>query len=116
MYARGARGRGWRRARGACGTRSHDVAGRLRVEGDVVGAHLGEVLDDPVDGRHHQVDVDGRGDAVVLEGLAHHRADRQVGHVVVVHHLRARRRRVGGRGARCGVGWRPASARGGGAR
>ena len=60
------------------------MSGRLRVEGDEVGAGVGEVADDGIDRRHHQVDVNRRLDAVVLERLADHRADGEVGHVVVV--------------------------------
>mmetsp|Transcript_38520 Transcript_38520/g.90418 ORF Transcript_38520/g.90418 Transcript_38520/m.90418 type:complete len:291 (+) Transcript_38520:52-924(+) len=73
-----------------------DVVGRLRVEGDVRRAGRDEVGDDRVDRRNHEVNVDGRGDAVVAERLAHHRADGEVRDVVVVHnvevdHVRARR-------------------------
>lgn len=71
--------------------RAVDVAGGLRVEGDEIGAGVGEVADDRVDGRHHQVHVDRGLDAVVLERLAHHRANGQVGHEVVVHHVELRR-------------------------
>ena len=71
--------------------RAVDVAGRLRVEGDVVGARVGKVVDQLVDRRHHHVHVDRRLDAVVLERLADQRADGQVGHVVVVHHVEVHR-------------------------
>mmetsp|Transcript_25620 Transcript_25620/g.58308 ORF Transcript_25620/g.58308 Transcript_25620/m.58308 type:complete len:329 (-) Transcript_25620:32-1018(-) len=79
--------------------RAVNVAGGLRVEGDVVGARVRKAVDDVVDGRDHEVHVDGRLDAVVLERLADHRADSQVGHVVVVHHVKvdhisARRKHV----------------------
>jgi len=68
--------------------RAVNVSGRLRVEGDEVGAGVGEVADDGIDRRHHQVDVNRRLDAVVLERLADHRADGEVGHVVVVHDVK----------------------------
>ena len=61
---------------------------RLRVERDVRGPGVREVLDDAVDGRHHEVHVDGRRDAVLAQGRADHGADGQVGHVVVVHHIK----------------------------
>jgi hypothetical protein len=68
---------------------------RLRVERDVRGARVGEVLDDAVDGRDHEVDVDGRRDAVLAQGRADHGADRQVGHVVVVHDVEVHDVRAG---------------------
>mmetsp|Transcript_22054 Transcript_22054/g.39427 ORF Transcript_22054/g.39427 Transcript_22054/m.39427 type:complete len:306 (-) Transcript_22054:9-926(-) len=86
-----------------------DVRRRLRVEGDVRGTRLGEVADDAVHRRDHQVHVNRLLDTVVAEGLAHHRADGEVRHVVVVHdvkvdhigaalhgvlHLRTQRREV----------------------
>ena len=58
------------------------------MERDVRGARVREVLDDAVDGRHHEVHVDGRRDAVLAQGRADHGADGQVGHVVVVHHIK----------------------------
>ncbi|MNN56325.1 hypothetical protein D3C81_1712470 [compost metagenome] len=57
------------------------------MEGDVAGAGLDEVADDPIDRLDHQVGVDRRADAVLAQGAADHRADGQVGHVVVVHHV-----------------------------
>ena len=53
------------------GEMAHNVAGGLGVEGDVVCARLGEILDDRIHRRHHQVHVDRRLDPIVLEGLAH---------------------------------------------
>jgi hypothetical protein len=67
--------------------RAVDVLAGLGVEGDVGGAGLGEVRDDAVHRLDHQVHVDGRGDAVLAQGLADQRADGQVGHVVVVHDI-----------------------------
>ena len=64
-----------------------DVLGGLRMEGDVGGACLGEVGNDAVHRLHHQVHVDGRRDAVLAQGLANERADGQVRHVMVVHHV-----------------------------
>jgi len=64
-----------------------DVLRRLRVEGDEGGARVRELADDLVDRRNHQVDVNRRLNAVLAQGAAHHRADGQVGHVVVVHHV-----------------------------
>jgi len=66
---------------------SVDVVGGLRVEGDEGGAGIGKVGDDAVDGGDHQMHVNGGGDAVIAQGLADHGANRQVGDVVVVHHI-----------------------------
>src|SRR3989344_3934627 len=62
------------------------------VEGDDVGAGLGEGRGQGVNGLHHQVHVDGHlraigFDAVLAQGLADHRPEGQVGHVMVVHHV-----------------------------
>ncbi len=61
------------------------------MEGDQIGAGLGEVGDDAVDRAHHQVHIDRHRLAVALgvraDRLADQRADRQVRHVVVVHHI-----------------------------
>ena len=69
---------------------------RLRVEGDVGGAGLGEVGDDPVHGLDHQVDVDGGGDPMLAQGLADQGADGQVGDIVVVHDVEVDDVRPGG--------------------
>ena len=61
-----------------------DVLGGLGVEGDDVGAGLGEVGDDAIDRLHHQVHVDRRR-GVRADGLAHQRTDGEVGDVMVVH-------------------------------
>ena len=66
--------------------RAVDVLGGLGVEGDDVGAGLGEVGHDAIDRLHHQVHVDRRR-GVRADGLAHQRADGEVGDVVVVHHV-----------------------------
>jgi hypothetical protein len=66
--------------------RAVDVLGRFRVEGDHVGTGLGEIGNDAVHRLHHQVHVDHRF-GVRAQRLAHQRADGQVGHVMVVHHV-----------------------------
>ncbi|MCY1547785.1 hypothetical protein D9M68_838620 [compost metagenome] len=63
------------------------MLGGFRVEGDVAGAGLDEVADDAIHRLDHQVHVDRRGDAVLAQRRADHRADGQVRHVVVVHHV-----------------------------
>src|SRR5690606_21791816 len=55
--------------------RAVDVFGGLGMEGDVRGPGAGEVGHDPVHRLDHEVHVDGGGDAVPAQGLAHLRAD-----------------------------------------
>ena len=50
----------------------------------IITVKCGEYLDHLIDGLHHEVDVDVCGHTVVSEGLAHHGADGQVGHIVIV--------------------------------
>ncbi|MNE20922.1 hypothetical protein D3C80_1140650 [compost metagenome] len=57
------------------------------MEGNVGRACFDEVADDTVDRADHQVHVDGCRHAVLAQGGADHRADRQVGNVVVVHDI-----------------------------
>ena len=68
----------------ACGRRARWPPGWKR---DVGRAGLGEIRNDAVDRLDHQVHVDRRGDAVLAQRLAHQRPDREVRHVVVVHHV-----------------------------
>ncbi len=68
------------------------VARGVGVEADEVGAGLGKGGGQRIDRPHHQVHVDRHGHAggglgVGLEGLADHGAEREVGHIVVVHHV-----------------------------
>jgi len=56
------------------------------VKGDDVGAGLGEVGNDPVDGLDHQVHVDRRG-CQRADGGTDKGADGQVGDVMVVHDI-----------------------------
>ena len=67
--------------------RAVHMATRLGVKGDPGSAGGGEGADQVVDRLHHQMHVDGRGDAIVSERLAHHGSDGEVGHIVVVHHV-----------------------------
>ena len=63
-----------------------DVGARLRMDGDVVGAGLGERIEEIVDRRDHEVYVE-RLLGVGAKRLHHGRADRQVGHEMAVHHV-----------------------------
>ncbi len=58
----------------------------LGMDGDDVGAGLGEGLEIEVDRRDHQVDVERLG-GVRAEGLHHRRPDGDVGHEMAVHHV-----------------------------
>ncbi|KAG1388354.1 hypothetical protein G6F58_013510 [Rhizopus delemar] len=66
------------------------------MEADVGGTGLGEIRNDAVHRLDHQVHVDRRGHAVLAQGLADHRADGQVGDIVVVHHVHVDPVRAGG--------------------
>ena len=68
----------------------------FRVEGDVGRTRLDEVTDDTVHGADHQVRINRRGDAVLAQCGAHHRADGQVGYVVVVHDIEVHEVGTGG--------------------
>ena len=72
--------------------RAVDMRRGVRVEGDDVGTGLAEGLGQRVDRLHHQMHVDRRRGSirfhgVLLQRLADHRAEGQVGHVMVVHHV-----------------------------
>ena len=58
----------------------------LRVDGDDVGAGLGESIEERVDRRDHQVDVERLG-RVRAERFHDGGPDRQVGHEMAVHHI-----------------------------
>ena len=63
------------------------VAAGFGVEGDDVRARVGEGGDEAVHRFDHQVHVHRYG-GVGLDGGAHHRAEGEVGHVMVVHHVK----------------------------
>src|ERR1700728_4758238 len=64
-----------------------DVLGGFGVERDVGGTGRGEIRHDAVDRAHHQVHVDRCLHAVAAQCRAHHRADGEIRHVVIVHHV-----------------------------
>ena len=62
------------------------------MKADVVGPSVGESSGQSVHGLNHQVDIHRYRGAIGLycmrlEGPADHRAEGQVGHVMVVHHI-----------------------------
>ena len=63
-----------------------EVRPGLGMDGDDVGAGLGEGVEERVDRRDHQMDVERLG-GVRAERLHHRRADREVGHEMAVHHV-----------------------------
>ena len=67
----------------------------IGVEGDIGSAGLGKHADQFIHGLDHEVDVDGRGNSVGSQGLADHRPDGEVGHVVIVHHIKVDHVRTG---------------------
>ncbi len=59
---------------------------RLGMKRDVAGARRREIRNDAVHRSDHQMHVDRRLD-VLAQRLAHHRTDREIGHVMIVHHV-----------------------------
>jgi hypothetical protein len=53
------------------------------VSSPSVGKHTNEIID----GLYHKVNVDGRHYTVLAQRLAYHRADRQIGYIVIVHDI-----------------------------
>ena len=54
---------------------------------DQTGTGLGKIRHDPIHRLDHQVDIDRRSDAMLAQGLADQRANGEVRHVVIVHHI-----------------------------
>ncbi len=63
-----------------------EVRPGLGMDGDRVRSGLGEGLEERIDRRDHQMDVERLG-GVRAKRLHHRRADRQVGHEMAVHHV-----------------------------
>ena len=63
------------------------MTARLRVESDDVGASFGKQRNQRIYRLHHQVHID-TDLHVRTNGFAHQWANREVGHVVVVHHVK----------------------------
>jgi len=57
------------------------------VEGDDVGARLGKIRNDAINGFDHQVHVNWRA-GMRTDGFANQRSDCQIGDVMVVHHIK----------------------------
>lgn len=63
------------------------------MKADQVGARLGKGSRQRIHRLHHQVHINGHWlaagrDAVRAQRLAHHRAECEVGHIVLVHHVK----------------------------
>ena len=59
----------------------------FRVKGDDIGTGLGKIGNDPVHRFHHQMHVDRRV-GVRTDRRANHGTDREVGDIVIVHHIK----------------------------
>lgn len=60
-------------------TRHRRHAGRTNIAG------LGEIGNETIDRLNPEMDIDVDGNAMVTQGGAHHRPDRQVRHIVIIH-------------------------------
>ena len=66
--------------------RAIDMAARLGMKADDIGARLRKIGDDAIDRAHHEVHID-RHLHVRTDRRADERPDGQVGHVMIVHHV-----------------------------
>ena len=57
------------------------------MEGNDTRPRRGKIRHDTVDRFHHQVHVNRCGDAVITQRLEYHRADSQIGNVVIIHNV-----------------------------
>ena len=57
------------------------------MESDVAGARLGEIGNDAIDRLDHQMHIDIGGDAMIAQSFTHQRADGQVRHIMIIHHI-----------------------------
>mmetsp|Transcript_107725 Transcript_107725/g.170073 ORF Transcript_107725/g.170073 Transcript_107725/m.170073 type:complete len:260 (+) Transcript_107725:319-1098(+) len=65
-----------------------DVRRCFWMKSNVGRAGFAEVFHNAINGRHHEMHIDWSGHTMVTECLANHRPDRQVWHIVVVHHIK----------------------------
>ncbi len=72
-----------------------DVFGRLGMKADVSGAGMREIRHDAIDRTHHQVNIDRHRHSVLAQRGTDLRPDREVGHVMVVHHIEVHQVRAG---------------------
>ena len=77
--------------------RAVDVLGRLGMKSDVARARLREIRNDAIHRLDHQVHVDRRGNTVLAQRLADQRADREIRHIMIVHHVEMHDVRAGGK-------------------
>ena len=76
--------------------RTVDVLARFGMKSDIAGACFGEVRDQRIDRLDHQMHVNRRGNAVVAQRFQHHRPHRQIGNIVIVHHVEMHHVAAGG--------------------
>ena len=72
-----------------------DMRARFGMDGDDIGPGLGKRGDERIDRGNHQVNIERLG-GVRTQRLNHHRADREVGHEMPVHHIDMNPVRPGG--------------------
>ena len=61
--------------------------GGLGMKTDIARPGRREIRHDAIDRAHHQMHIDRHRHAAAVQRLADHRPDRQIRHVVVVHHI-----------------------------
>ena len=66
------------------------------MEGNNTGAGLGKLRHQAIYRLNHQMHIDGRGNTIVTQRLTHHRPDRQIRHIVIVHHIKVHYVSTGG--------------------
>ena len=71
-----------------------DMPRCFRMEGDDIGSGLGEVRNNAVHRFHHQMHIDNRV-SQRTNCLADKRPDGQIGHIVVIHHIKMDKVRAG---------------------
>ena len=60
---------------------------RIRVKADHAGTGIGKHTNERVDGLNHEMHINWCRDAVVAKRLTHHGANREIGHVVIIHDI-----------------------------
>ena len=57
------------------------------MKGDVSSPSVGKHTNEIIDRLYHKMNVDGRHYTVLAQCLAYHRADRQIGYIMIVHDI-----------------------------
>ena len=67
----------------------------FRMKGDEIGTGVGELADQTIDRRHHEMHIDRRANPEIAQRLAHHRSDGEIGDEMIVHHIKVDQIRAG---------------------